>query len=107
MFFRLEKFVNLNYTGFHKILKKHDRRLPHPCKEFYMARLRDQSWVKGDCSDVIVSLSKNFGALRGDDEPEAKDTEKQVSFHEINVFEIVVLIAHRLSLDLLENIGST
>jgi SPX domain protein involved in polyphosphate accumulation len=24
-FLRLEKYVNLNYTGFHKILKKHDR----------------------------------------------------------------------------------
>lgn len=25
MFLKLEKYVNLNYTGFHKILKKHDR----------------------------------------------------------------------------------
>ena len=25
-FLKLEKYVNLNYTGFHKILKKHDRR---------------------------------------------------------------------------------
>jgi SPX domain protein involved in polyphosphate accumulation len=24
-FLKLEKYVNLNYTGFHKILKKHDR----------------------------------------------------------------------------------
>eukprot|EP01035_Chromulina_nebulosa_P021280 gene21280-27573_t len=76
-FLKLEKFVNLNFTGFHKILKKHDRRLPNPCKAFYMARLREQSWVRGDYSDVIVILSRAFGALRGDDEPEAKETEKQ------------------------------
>lgn len=76
-FLTLEKYVNLNITGFHKILKKHDRRLPNPCKNFYMGRLREQSWVRGDYSDVIVSLSRAFGNLRGDDEPEAKETEKQ------------------------------
>eukprot|EP01031_Cornospumella_fuschlensis_P036887 gene36887-44750_t len=43
-FLRLEKYVNLNFTGFHKILKKHDRRLPNPCRAFYTARLHDQSW---------------------------------------------------------------
>ena len=26
-FLRLEKFVNVNYTGFHKILKKHDKQV--------------------------------------------------------------------------------
>ena len=39
---QLEKYVNLNFTGFHKILKKHDRHLPNPCKAFYTARLHDQ-----------------------------------------------------------------
>ena len=41
-FLKLEKFVNLNFTGFVKILKKHDRRLPYPCKALYLARLHDQ-----------------------------------------------------------------
>lgn len=76
-FLKLEKYVNLNITGFHKILKKHDRRLPNPCKNFYMGRLREQSWVRGDYSDVIVSLSRAFGSLRGDDKPEEKESEKQ------------------------------
>jgi SPX domain protein involved in polyphosphate accumulation len=76
-FLKLEKYVNLNITGFHKILKKHDRRLPNPCKNFYMGRLREQSWIRGDYSDVIVSLSRAFGCLRGDDKPEEKETEKQ------------------------------
>ena len=44
-FLKLEKYVNLNFTGFHKILKKHDRRLPNPCRTFYLGRLHDQSWV--------------------------------------------------------------
>lgn len=75
---RLEKFVNLNFTGFHKILKKHDKRLPNPCKAFYVARLHDQSWVRGDYSDVIVAMSKAYSALRGDEEKVAKENAKQV-----------------------------
>lgn len=74
---RLEKYVNLNVTGFHKILKKHDRRLPNPCKAFYILRLHDQSWVRGDYSDVLVSMSKAYTSLRGDAEVEAKETERQ------------------------------
>ncbi|RYH21545.1 VTC domain-containing protein [archaeon] len=74
---RLEKFVNLNFTGFHKILKKHDRRLPNPCRAFYTARLHDQSWVRGDYSDVIVSMSRVYSKLRGDEEKEGNDNERQ------------------------------
>ncbi len=75
---RLEKYVNLNFTGFHKILKKHDKRLPNPCRAFYTARLHDQSWVRGDYSDVIVAMSRVYSALRGDEEVEGNDNEKQV-----------------------------
>eukprot|EP00981_Chlorochromonas_danica_P013550 scaffold6470_cov243-Ochromonas_danica.AAC.2 len=76
-FLRLEKYVNLNFTGFHKILKKHDRRLPNPCRAFYAARLHDQSWVRGDYSDVIVSMSRVYSKLRGDEEVEEKENAKQ------------------------------
>lgn len=76
--FRLEKYVNLNFTGFHKILKKHDRRLPNPCRAFYTARLHDQSWVRGDYSDVIVTMSRVYSLLRGDEKVEEKDDAKQV-----------------------------
>lgn len=76
-FLKLEKFVNLNFMGFHKILKKHDRRLPNPCRAFYLARLHDQSWVRGDYSDVLVSMSRVYSKLRGDEEKEANDNAKQ------------------------------
>lgn len=76
--YSLEKYVNLNFMGFHKILKKHDRRLPNPCKEFYMARLHDQSWVRGDFSDIMVTMSRVYSKLRGDEAKEAEETEKQV-----------------------------
>jgi SPX domain protein involved in polyphosphate accumulation/uncharacterized membrane protein YidH (DUF202 family) len=76
-FLKLEKYVNLNFMAFHKILKKHDKWLPNPCKAFYLARLHDQGWVRGDYSDVIVSMSSIYGALRGDEKVEGKDSESQ------------------------------
>jgi len=39
----ITRYVNLNYLGFHKILKKHDKNLPHaPCQQFYVAHLHHQ-----------------------------------------------------------------
>jgi len=66
-YLHLEKYVNLNYMGFHKILKTHDRHLPsNPCKAFYLKRLHDQAWVRGDYSDVMVRLSEAFSQMRDD-----------------------------------------
>ncbi len=46
-FLQLEKYINLNYMGFHKILKKHDKLLPHsPCRQFYISHLHHQPWVQ-------------------------------------------------------------
>jgi SPX domain protein involved in polyphosphate accumulation/uncharacterized membrane protein YidH (DUF202 family) len=66
-FLALEKYVNLNYMGLHKVLKKHDKRLPHaPCRQFYVAHLHGQPWVQGNYSDLVVQLSAAFSRLRGD-----------------------------------------
>lgn len=66
-FLALEKFVNLNYMGFHKILKKHDKMLPHtPCRQFYISHLHNQPWVQGNYSELMVILSGVFSQLRGD-----------------------------------------
>ena len=33
--------------GVHKIVKKHDKLLPHaPCQQFYIAHLHQQPWVQ-------------------------------------------------------------
>lgn len=72
-FLALEKYVNLNYMGFHKILKKHDKRLPHtPCRQFYVAHLHNQPWVQGNYSDLMVILSNAFSKIRGDKLAEAQ-----------------------------------
>eukprot|EP01025_Chloroclados_australasicus_P020957 TRINITY_DN22025_c0_g1_i1.p1 TRINITY_DN22025_c0_g1~~TRINITY_DN22025_c0_g1_i1.p1 ORF type:complete len:318 (-),score=32.99 TRINITY_DN22025_c0_g1_i1:48-1001(-) len=66
-YLKLEKFVNLNYLGFHKILKKHDKQLPHvPCRQFYTPHLHHQPWVQGGYSDLLVSLSQVYSRLRQD-----------------------------------------
>lgn len=66
-FLTLEKYVNINFMGFHKILKKHDKYCPSaPCKTFYINRMHSQAWVRGDYSDVVVRLSAIYSALRND-----------------------------------------
>jgi len=66
-FLTLEKYVNINFMGFHKILKKHDKNSPaHACKQFYINRMHNQAWVRGDYSDVVVRLSAIYAALRDD-----------------------------------------
>ena len=66
-FLTLEKYVNINFMGFHKILKKHDKYCPtNPCKTFYVNRMHNQAWVRGDYSDVVVRLSVIYASLRND-----------------------------------------
>jgi SPX domain protein involved in polyphosphate accumulation len=66
-FLTLEKYVNINFMGFHKILKKHDKYCPaNPCKTFYTNRMHSQAWVRGDYSDVLVKLSAIYSMLRND-----------------------------------------
>jgi len=74
-FLRLEKYVNINFMGFHKILKKHDKHVPaNPCKVFYVSRLHSQAWVRGDYSDLVVRLSSIYSTIRNDQAaPETAD----------------------------------
>ncbi|GIL50672.1 hypothetical protein Vafri_6796 [Volvox africanus] len=63
-YLRLEKYVNLNYTGLQKILKKHDKLIPSaPCWKFYKVHINGQPWVRGDHHDIQVSLSRIFSQL--------------------------------------------
>ncbi len=80
-FLTLEKYVNINFMGFHKILKKHDKNSPaHACKQFYINRMHNQAWVRGDYSDVVVRLSAIYSTLRDDHVAEEnKDTTQAFS----------------------------
>jgi SPX domain protein involved in polyphosphate accumulation len=61
------RFVNKNFLGLHKILKKHDKKLPDlACRQFYIAQLHKEPWLAGTFSDILVRLSGLFSMLRGD-----------------------------------------
>jgi SPX domain protein involved in polyphosphate accumulation len=63
----------------HKILKKHDKLLPHsPCRQFYIAHLHQQPWVQGTYSDVLVHLSNCYSQLRGDQTGQKNEDAAQV-----------------------------
>lgn len=65
----------------HKILKKHDKLLPHsPCRQFYIAHLHQQPWVQGTYSDVLVQLSNVYSQLRGDASGQKNEDSAQVCF---------------------------
>lgn len=67
-YLKLEKYVHVNFTGFYKILKKHDKVLSsNPCKAFYMARLHEHGWTRGDFTDVMLTMSKLYELLRGEE----------------------------------------
>jgi SPX domain protein involved in polyphosphate accumulation/uncharacterized membrane protein YidH (DUF202 family) len=81
-FLQLEKYVNLNYMGFHKILKKHDKQLPHsPCRKFYISHLHNQPWVQGSYADLLVTLGQVYSEIRGDESAlsSSGDLSRQVS----------------------------
>ena len=79
-FLTVEKYVNINFMGFHKILKKHDKYCPlNPCKTFYVNRMHSQAWVRGDYSDVVVRLSEVYSVLRNDQVAE-ENTDASQSF---------------------------
>lgn len=79
MYLALEKYVNVNYLGFHKVLKKHDKNVPHaPCRQFYLAHLHQQPWTQGTYSDLLVRLSDVYSKIRGDTSGEKNEDAAQV-----------------------------
>ena len=41
--------------------------MPNKCKKFYVSRLNEMPWVKGDYSDVMVTMSRIYSTIRGDE----------------------------------------
>lgn len=49
------RYVNLNYLGLHKILKKHDKNVPNqPVHQFYINYLHKEKWLSGDLSLIHI-----------------------------------------------------
>ncbi|KAK6454981.1 polyphosphate synthetase protein [Scheffersomyces xylosifermentans] len=60
----LAKFTRLNYTGFQKIIKKHDKTTKFNLKPIFQARLNSKPFYKDNYDNLIVKLSKLYDLVR-------------------------------------------
>lgn len=66
---RLEKFTRVNYTGFLKIVKKHDRHTNYILRPMFMVRLNQCPFWRREDQDnfdaLLMKLSELFSQVRG------------------------------------------
>ncbi|TPX55666.1 hypothetical protein PhCBS80983_g05146 [Powellomyces hirtus] len=60
----LSKYIRLNYSGFLKILKKHDKHTAFMLKPTFMVRMNARSFYKQSFDALILRLSKLFDTVR-------------------------------------------
>lgn len=60
----LARFTRLNYTGFQKIIKKHDKTTKFNLKPIFQVRLNSKAFFKDNYDDLIVKLSKLYDLVR-------------------------------------------
>ncbi|ODQ66918.1 SPX-domain-containing protein [Nadsonia fulvescens var. elongata DSM 6958] len=60
----LAKFTRLNYTGFQKIIKKHDKQTGWVLKPIFSARLNAKPFFKDNYDILVVKLSKLYDLVR-------------------------------------------
>ncbi|KAI7497163.1 SPX-domain-containing protein [Hortaea werneckii] len=104
----LAKFTQLNYTGFQKIIKKHDKQTNWHLKPVFAARLNARPFFKDDYDITVVSLSKLYDQVRTKGNPVTGDASaggKQQNFvrqttkywvHPDNITELKLIILKHL-----------
>ncbi|KAL1955360.1 hypothetical protein VTO42DRAFT_8642 [Malbranchea cinnamomea] len=65
----LAKFTQLNYTGFQKIIKKHDKQTKWHLKPVFATRLKAKPFFKDNYDAFIVKLSKLYDLVRNKGNP--------------------------------------
>lgn len=60
----LAKFTRLNYTGFQKIIKKHDKQTGWILKPIFSVRLNAKPFFKDNYDALVVKLSKLYDLVR-------------------------------------------
>lgn len=60
----LAKFARLNYTGFQKIIKKHDKMTGYTVRPIFYARLQAKPFFKDNYDELVVKLSKLYDLVR-------------------------------------------
>ncbi|KAL0092072.1 VTC domain-containing protein [Phycomyces blakesleeanus] len=61
---RLSRFSRLNYTGFLKIVKKHDRHTNYVLRPMFMVRLNQCPFWNEDNDALLIKLSELFSKIR-------------------------------------------
>lgn len=104
----LAKFVQLNYTGFYKIIKKHDKLTGWHLKPVFDTRLKAKPFYKENYDASVVKLSKLYDLVRTRGNPVKGDSAaggSQASFirhttkywvHPDNVTELKLIILKHL-----------
>ncbi|EAW06402.1 putative vacuolar transporter chaperone (Vtc4) [Aspergillus clavatus NRRL 1] len=70
----LAKFTQLNYTGFQKIIKKHDKQTGWHLKPVFAARLKAKPFFKDNYDAFVVKLSKLYDLVRTKGNPVKGDS---------------------------------
>ncbi|KAF4240138.1 hypothetical protein CNMCM6457_007914 [Aspergillus fumigatiaffinis] len=70
----LAKFTQLNYTGFQKIIKKHDKQTGWHLKPVFAARLKAKPFFKDNYDAFVVKLSKLYDLVRTKGNPVRGDS---------------------------------
>ncbi|KAJ6028063.1 Vacuolar transporter chaperone (Vtc4) [Penicillium herquei] len=70
----LAKFTQLNYTGFQKIIKKHDKQTKWYLKPVFAARLKAKPFFKDNYDAFVVKLSKLYDLVRTKGNPVKGDS---------------------------------
>ncbi|KAJ5572303.1 Vacuolar transporter chaperone (Vtc4) [Penicillium sp. DV-2018c] len=60
----LAKFTQLNYTGFQKIIKKHDKQTQWYLKPVFATRLKAKPFFKDNYDAFVIKLSKLYDLVR-------------------------------------------
>ncbi|KAH6650285.1 VTC domain-containing protein [Chaetomium tenue] len=104
----LAKFVQLNYTGFYKIIKKHDKMTGWHLRPVFDTRLKAKPFYKENYDASVVKLSKLYDLVRTRGNPVKGDSAaggSQASFvrhttkywvHPDNVTELKLIILKHL-----------
>ncbi|KAJ5657755.1 Vacuolar transporter chaperone 4 [Penicillium longicatenatum] len=70
----LAKFTQLNYTGFQKIIKKHDKETKWYLRPVFAARLNAKPFFKDNYDAFVVKLSKLYDLVRTKGNPVKGDS---------------------------------
>ncbi|KAI8931378.1 hypothetical protein NX059_011711 [Plenodomus lindquistii] len=104
----LAKFTQLNYTGFQKIIKKHDKNTSWVLKPVFAARLKRKPFFQDNYDSYVVKLSRLYDIVRTRGNPITGDSSaggKQQNFvrqttkywvHPDNILELKLIVLKHL-----------